>query len=312
MYKIDMQKPFRKIIEQCIDLLLKNNIPISKNIYFKEGRSISYYGSCIKLKQCSEKDFAYQIIISKYLIIDSEIQNVVVHELLHTIPECFPAHNEKWKYYAKICSKLIRSEITATGSKEIDKDFAMQKQKIFNIAEYNPLTMNIAICPRCSHQICIKNNIEGYSDGSSIYNCKKCNKPYYYKLPYSIFHSINDAERHKKLEIILKEINFKDITFVDNDFCYLAQEDCDYIWLFLRSNYPQYFINRNTKMLHSLEKYISKKAIHKLAIKILNGQFDYLKMNYVEWVNFSTIFCLTKDYVDCENYYNQKIAIDQN
>lgn len=63
-------------------------------------------------------------------------------------------------------------------------------------------------------------------------------------------------------------------------------------------------------MLHSLEKYISKKAIHKLAIKILNGQFDYLKMNYVEWVNFSAILCLTKDYEDCESYYNQKIAID--
>ena len=310
MYKIDTNKQLKKVIEQCINLLLKNDIPISKNIYFKEGCSITCYGTCTKLNQCETKTFDYQIIISKYLIKDSEIQNTVVHELLHTIPECLPAHNEKWRHYANFCSELIDSKITATGNKTIDEDFAKQKQKVFNKNEYNPAIMNIATCPRCNHRIYIKNNIKGYSDGSSKYICKKCGKPYYYKLPYSIFHSLNDTERHKKLEILLKERNLKDITLSDNDFCYFSQEECDYIWLFFRSNYPQCFIDRKIIMLQSLEKYVSKKAIHKLAIKILNGQFDYLKMKYDEWINFSTIFCLTKDYVDCENYYHQKIAID--
>ena len=280
---------------------------ISKNIYFKEGHSITRYGSCTQLKNCNKEYFDYKIIISKYHIKDSEVQNTIVHELLHTIPECLPAHNEKWKHYAKICSKLINSEITISGNKTIDKDIIKRRQIVFDIAEYTPETMNVATCPRCNHQICIKNNIKGYSDGSSHYICKKCNKPYYYELPYSIFQSLNDIERHKKLEMLLRENPVRNINLSDNDFCYLIQKDCDYMWLFLRSNYPQYFINRKIKMFQSLEKYISKKAIHKLAVKILNGQFNYLKMNYEEWINFSTVFCLTRDYLDCENYYWQNI-----
>ena len=309
MYIINTNKHLKEIIEQCLELLLKNNIPISKNIYFKEGHSIMRYGSCVQLKSNIE-NLCYQIIISKYLIKDSEIQNTIVHELLHTIPECLSTHNEKWKHYAKICSKLINSEITVSGNKAIDKEIIKQRQTIFDIAEYNPETMNIATCPRCNHQICIKNNIKGYSKGSSKYICKKCNKPYYYKLPFSIFRSIDDTERHKLLEIILKENYIKNICLSDKDFCYLSQEDCDYMWLFLRSSYPQYFINREVEMFQSLEKFISKKAIHKLAVKILNGQFDYLKMNYDEWINFSTIFCLTRDYLDCENYYWKNIIVD--
>ena len=307
MYEINTNKRLKEIIEQCLDLLLKNNIPISKNIYFKEGHSITRYGSCTQLKNCNKEYFDYKIIISKYHIKDSEVQNTIVHELLHTIPECLPAHNEKWKHYAKICSKLINSEITISGNKTIDKDIIKRRQIVFDIAEYTPETMNIATCPRCNHQICIKNNIKGYSDGSSHYICKKCNKPYYYKLPYSIFQSLNDVERHKQLEMLLRENPVRNINLSDNDFCYLIQKDCDYMWLFLRSNYPQYFINRKIKMFQSLEKYISKKAIHKLAVKILNGQFNYLKMNYEEWINFSTVFCLTRDYLDCENYYWQNI-----
>ena len=307
MYEINTNKRLKEIIEQCLDLLLKNNIPISKNIYFKEGHSITRYGSCTQLKNCNKEYFDYKIIISKYHIKDSEVQNTIVHELLHTIPECLPAHNEKWKHYAKICSKLINSEITISGNKTIDKDIIKRRQIVFDIAEYTPETMNIATCPRCNHQICIKNNIKGYSDGSSHYICKKCNKPYYYKLPYSIFQSLNDVERHKKLEMLIRENPVRNINLSDNDFCYLIQKDCDYMWLFLRSNYPQYFINRKIKMFQSLEKYISKKAIHKLAVKILNGQFNYLKMNYGEWINFSTVFCLTRDYLDCENYYWQNI-----
>ena len=307
MYVINTNKRLKEIIEQCLDLLLKNNIPISKNIYFKEGHSITRYGSCTQLKNCNKEYFDYKIIISKYHIKDSEVQNTIVHELLHTIPECLPAHNEKWKHYAKICSKLINSEITISGNKTIDKDIIKRRQIVFDIAEYTPETMNIATCPRCNHQICIKNNIKGYSDGSSHYICKKCNKPYYYKLPYSIFQSLNDVERHKQLEMLLRENPVRNINLSDNDFCYLIQKDCDYMWLFLRSNYPQYFINRKIKMFQSLEKYISKKAIHKLAVKILNGQFNYLKMNYEEWINFSTVFCLTRDYLDCENYYWQNI-----
>ena len=307
MYVINTNKRLKEIIEQCLDLLLKNNIPISKNIYFKEGHSITRYGSCTQLKNCNKEYFDYKIIISKYHIKDSEVQNTIVHELLHTIPECLPAHNEKWKHYAKICSKLINSEITISGNKTIDKDIIKRRQIVFDIAEYTPETMNIATCPRCNHQICIKNNIKGYSDGSSHYICKKCNKPYYYELPYSIFQSLNDIERHKKLEMLLRENPVRNINLSDNDFCYLIQKDCDYMWLFLRSNYPQYFINRKIKMFQSLEKYISKKAIHKLAVKILNGQFNYLKMNYEEWINFSTVFCLTRDYLDCENYYWQNI-----
>ena len=307
MYVINTNKRLKEIIEQCLDLLLKNNIPISKNIYFKEGHSITRYGSCTQLKNCNKEYFDYKIIISKYHIKDSEVQNTIVHELLHTIPECLPAHNEKWKHYAKICSKLINSEITISGNKTIDKDIIKRRQIVFDIAEYTPETMNIATCPRCNHQICIKNNIKGYSDGSSHYICKKCNKPYYYKLPYSIFQSLNDVERHKQLEMLLRENPVRNINLSDNDFCYLIQKDCDYMWLFLRSNYPQYFINRKIKMFQSLEKYISKKAIHKLAVKILNGQFNYLKMNYGEWINFSTVFCLTRDYLDCENYYWQNI-----
>ena len=307
MYEINTNKRLKEIIEQCLDLLLKNNIPISKNIYFKEGHSITRYGSCTQLKNCNKEYFNYKIIISKYHIKDSEVQNTIVHELLHTIPECLPAHNEKWKHYAKICSKLINSEITISGNKTIDKDIIKRRQIVFDITEYTPETMNVATCPRCNHQICIKNNIKGYSDGSSHYICKKCNKPYYYELPYSIFQSLNDIERHKKLEMLLRENPVRNINLSDNDFCYLIQKDCDYMWLFLRSNYPQYFINRKIKMFQSLEKYISKKAIHKLAVKILNGQFNYLKMNYEEWINFSTVFCLTRDYLDCENYYWQNI-----
>lgn len=310
VYKIDTNETLKEIIEHSIELLLKNDIPISTNIYFKEGNATKCYGTCEKLKPNKIKDFEFKITISKHLMNNSEIENTVVHELLHTIPNCCPAHNEKWKHFAKVCSKLINSEITVSGNKQIDPRIIKQKRKIYDIAEYDSTIMNIATYPRCHQEICITKNIKGYSDGSSKYACNKCNKPYFYKLPSSIFQAMNDNERHQQIELILKGNIPQNFNLTQQDCCYLSQEECDRIWLFLRNNYPRYFLKFEVKAFWDIEKYISKEAIRKHVNDLISGQFDNLKMTYAEWIYFSRVFCLTKEYSVCNDYYKQKLMIN--
>lgn len=45
-----------------------------------------------------------------------------------------------------------------------------------------------------------------------------------------------------------------------------------------------------------------KKAKHHLADKVCDGYFDALPWSYSAWVTFSGVFCMTADYIRCEEH----------
>ena len=86
--------------------------------------------------------------------------------------------------------------------------------------------------------------------------------------------------------------------------CYLSQENRDYLFLYLRQNNSKLFYDVSTRSIAKVvDSFASKKAKHKFAEEYLNGKYDYLNFSYEEWVMFSCVLALTRDYVRCEERF---------
>lgn len=101
--------------EQCKELLLELNIPIPiGKICKKVGTSTRYKKKLgCTIKRTNGKADTYEIIINKNMLHseDKEIEQVIIHELLHTCPECMN-HGPMWKKWADYVNEKTDYEIT--------------------------------------------------------------------------------------------------------------------------------------------------------------------------------------------------------
>lgn len=109
-------KDLKKIIEECFAILDDLQIPYDKNVTIKyNGRITKKWGYCRKLK------LGFEISIAKVLgysdTPDKTIKSVLLHELLHTCPDCFN-HGKQWKKYAKLIKKRYNIKISTTSNAE--------------------------------------------------------------------------------------------------------------------------------------------------------------------------------------------------
>lgn len=89
--------------------------------------------------------------------------------------------------------------------------------------------------------------------------------------------------------------------------CHLNQNNRDYLFLYLRKKHPLMFCSLDKSYYTKvIDEYASSKAKHMLALEYLSGSFDYLNLNFKQWVYFSGVWALTKDFIDCENRFINK------
>ena len=97
-----------KMLAECITLLKELNVPISNSIC----PTVKLIGSRRTLGRCCKKgsrkkytEYDYYIEISGHTINNPEksLQNTIIHELLHTVPDGM-CHTGEWKKWAKYVS----------------------------------------------------------------------------------------------------------------------------------------------------------------------------------------------------------------
>ena len=115
-----------KMLAECIVLLEKLSVPISKSIcpnVILTG-SNNYYGRCCQKGSLKKyKEFDFYIEVSGYTLNNSEksLRNTLIHELIHTVPggQC---HTGEWKKWANYVSQKTGYKIQRLGGDKNERD----------------------------------------------------------------------------------------------------------------------------------------------------------------------------------------------
>lgn len=124
--KTNLNTYLNQIGRMCENQLKEINIPIG-NVLFYDSLNDEKWGECQKY---TENDFV--ISINSVLInreFESELCNTIIHELLHTCPDCYN-HGAKWTMFAKRIKECFNYDIKVFNSchdKNIDPLFFAKK-----------------------------------------------------------------------------------------------------------------------------------------------------------------------------------------
>ncbi len=106
----------REQIEKVIALLDSLDVPINRSVEFKLSHAKSYLGMCMRLRNGERK---FRILLNKNAQGEA-FENIVIHELLHTI-KIKDGHRGKWKAYANIVNENTNYQITRIAKPENEK-----------------------------------------------------------------------------------------------------------------------------------------------------------------------------------------------
>ena len=99
----------------CMSQLDSIGVPYHKAYFEVNSRAVKRWG------QCSYRDCKYIIQISSVLLDERNseqgLKQVIIHELLHTCPNCMN-HGKEWKKWADKCNKCLGYDVSRTDSAE--------------------------------------------------------------------------------------------------------------------------------------------------------------------------------------------------
>ncbi len=173
-YDEGINEQTRKLIEGCISDLIKLKVPISNSVYFYFSKKMKVmHGTCSYLKYLKNNKYNnadYKVTICNLIKMEKDIKNVIVHELLHTIPSDF-SHKGEWQKWADYVN--ANSSYTITVTADIEKNRPIEKYRTKDCGE-----KVLAICPICKSTMwCPQKDIDS-SGKYTDYVCVKCNKLY--------------------------------------------------------------------------------------------------------------------------------------
>lgn len=129
----DINKKLNKCLNECLKEVDSVGIPHGKITKIVPNyRAKSYYGMCV---QNDEKQNTYTIVVTQMIYRKTtpkkSLKQVVIHEILHTCPDCMN-HGEKWKKYARIMNETYGYDIKRVWTpKELNiKTERMYKSKL--------------------------------------------------------------------------------------------------------------------------------------------------------------------------------------
>lgn len=107
-------------LQKGIQMLRDINVPVSSNICPRIDfpKAHSFYGYCVTGRSLYlwmnkyPKGYDFYIRISEFTLGSSEksIMNTILHELLHTCPNCMD-HQKQWRHWAGVVSKAYGYDI---------------------------------------------------------------------------------------------------------------------------------------------------------------------------------------------------------
>lgn len=147
------QRKLKEYMEKCMAMLDELNIPYCKDI---KELSVSHaerrWGQTswrTSVNTGKRSDFkisiSYKLINEKYTPTDEGLINTMIHELLHTCPDCH-GHGTQWKTYAKMVYDRYGIDIKRCGN-DNDKGVTEGEQDIVKKFTY------VVQCTSCGNKI---------------------------------------------------------------------------------------------------------------------------------------------------------------
>lgn len=94
---------------------LNTIMPITQSIRYKLFKAKKTYGTAARDLPSN----GWLVRINEYMTDENEIKNTIIHEILHTFPNC-QCHTGEWKRRAIIVKKHLGYDITRTSHKELE------------------------------------------------------------------------------------------------------------------------------------------------------------------------------------------------
>lgn len=143
------QRKLKDYMEKCMKMLDELNIPYCKDI---KELSVSHaerrWGRTKWTNRNGERidfkiEISYKLINEKYAPTDEGLMNTMIHELIHTCPNC-TGHGTQWKAYANMVYQRYGIDIKRCGS---DDDKGVSRDEVIKAYPY------IIQCTSCNNQI---------------------------------------------------------------------------------------------------------------------------------------------------------------
>ena len=161
-----MEKNIKKDVQDLAQKLRYAGIPVSKNIIdvIVNKRAKKRLGCCRRVRDNEGKQ-GYVIEIS-YLVADCSEKaknTIIVHELIHTCPDCFD-HGKKWKEYSRQASLFLGISVKRTADyAQLGIEEPQEKEKVKYILK----------CPQCGQVYKRKRSCPLIKEPGR-YKCGKC------------------------------------------------------------------------------------------------------------------------------------------
>jgi len=158
------ERIMKNLVAECKNELESIGLQLPTINYVLNTRAKKRMGQC----RSKIKNVYYEIELSKnYMDIYakqnnfSEIKNTIIHEMLHTLPNCMN-HGNQWQSYANTVNRKLGYKISRLAS--VDNEV---KQEMVQKAKYH------VICNECG-QIYYHNRKTKYFDVLDRCSCHKC------------------------------------------------------------------------------------------------------------------------------------------
>jgi|SRR5690554_3656201 len=175
----DPKYKFKEYTLECIEELenLGPSFKITQHINFTHTkRSATRFGYC-RLDGFDK----YRIAINPFLISKDDIKNTIIHEILHSFPDCM-THKGEWKRRAEIVNSRLNYKITRTSNKTLAEARETSSGIVYIPIERKEKLKHFVKCEGCGNEIgrmrmtsVLKRikfaNLKGIKSG---YYCKKC------------------------------------------------------------------------------------------------------------------------------------------
>ncbi len=156
---------FLSLYSECKKELENLNIPFGRIAELKVSHTLNSYGDCRKIS-----NLYYRIRVNKTLLeeaSDDSIKNTIIHEMLHTCPDCFN-HGKTWQAYANLVNDAYPKYcISRLGSYE-ETHVRLKNE---NNAKY------VITCKSCGHKYFYYRNcriVKLISNNNDLCRCAFC------------------------------------------------------------------------------------------------------------------------------------------
>ena len=290
-YFFNVNDKYKRLIQQCIQELNELKVPIASSVYFRESVGHFRYGFCEAGRSTKYSNWDYVICLNKYMKDDHDIKNTIIHELLHTI-KLSDGHKGEWKEWARYINEKTNYNITRCYDLNLKED-----------AYANLMTVT---CPVCRNSISVRKTSYITTFGALEYICGKCRMYFYKAVPDTPIKNYSESEKDVFIENM-----FKDSAAFDNDAIlkalpYLSQTQRNTLILKMLKEKPELFLSFKERWCFT--KYIygvcDSKTRAALANMYINNEVERLNnMSYSEYIEFSNLFALTKEYIQIEQHW---------